>query len=208
MDKAIVFVDGQNLYGAAKDAFAYTYPNYDIKLLSQYVCSSRGWTLIDIHFYTGVPDSQDNPFWHAFWALKLSYMGRSGVKIFNRPLRYHNKSWKCQACSKVYTSLVGHEKGVDVRIALDVIRLAHEQAYDVAVIFSQDQDLTEVVDEVKIISAEQKRPIKVVSAFPLSPTSKNKRGISKVDWIKIDKKAYDSCIDTNDYYPKGISPLP
>ena len=208
MDRAIVFIDGQNLYCAAKDAFAYTYPNYDVKLLSQYVCSLRGWSLSDTHFYTGIPDKEDNAFWHAFWALKLSYMGRSGVKIFNRPLRYHNKSWKCPDCLKVYTFLVGHEKGVDVRIALDVIRLAHEQAYDVAVIFSQDQDLTEVVDEVKRISTEQKRLIKVVSVFPLSPTSKNKRGISKVEWIKIDRKIYDSCIDHNNYYPQGISPLP
>ncbi len=37
---AAIFVDGQNLYRAAKDAFGYHYPNYDIKLLSEWVCSS------------------------------------------------------------------------------------------------------------------------------------------------------------------------
>ena len=55
-----VFVDGQNLYRAAKDAFGYNHPNYDIKLLSECVCSNRGWNLSDIYFYTGVPDPQDD----------------------------------------------------------------------------------------------------------------------------------------------------
>ena len=33
--KSTVFVDGQSLYRAAKDAFGYVYPNYDIKKLSE-----------------------------------------------------------------------------------------------------------------------------------------------------------------------------
>jgi uncharacterized LabA/DUF88 family protein len=40
--------------------------------------------------------------------------------------------------------LTGEEKGIDVRIALDVIAEAHRRAYDVALILSQDQDLSEV----------------------------------------------------------------
>jgi len=30
--KAILFIDGQNLFYAAKEAFGYTYPNYDVRL--------------------------------------------------------------------------------------------------------------------------------------------------------------------------------
>jgi uncharacterized LabA/DUF88 family protein len=196
--KAFVFIDGQNLYCAARDAFGYHYPNYDIQLLSKTVCSTQGWDLKEIHFYTGVPDPQDDGFWHNFWSKKLSFMGRAGIKMFSRPLRYHNKHFKCPVCKKDYTSLVGHEKGIDVRIALDIIRLAHERLYDVAVIFSQDQDLREVAEEVRKISIEQGRWIKIVSAFPVSPTYKY-RGIDKTDWIKIDKNLYDQCIDTRDY---------
>lgn len=199
LKNAIVFVDGQNLYRAAKDAFGYNYPNYDIKLLSEKVCSANGWKLTTVYFYTGVPDLQDNIFWHNFWSKKLSYMGRMGIKLFSRSLRYHNKDFTCPSCNKVYTSLVGHEKGVDVRIALDVIRLGHEKKYDVAVIFSQDQDLSEVADEVRRISIEQSRWIKVASVFLKSPTSKNTKGINNTDWIKIDRQIYDSCIDPNDY---------
>jgi uncharacterized LabA/DUF88 family protein len=64
------------------------------------------------------------------------------------------------------TLLSGEEKGVDVRIALDVIRLAHQREYDVALIFSQDQDLSEVAEEIWVIAREQDRWIKVACAFP------------------------------------------
>ncbi|HSV43755.1 MAG TPA: NYN domain-containing protein [Candidatus Bathyarchaeia archaeon] len=152
----------------------------------------------DIYFYTGVPDDQDDNFWHNFWTKKLSYMGRSKIRIFSRSLRYHNKSFTCPSCNTEYSSLIGHEKGIDVRLALDVIRLANDKVYDVAVILSQDQDLREVAEEVVRISKEQNRWIKVASAFPVSPTYKV-RGIDKTDWIKISKVMYDACVDPRDY---------
>jgi hypothetical protein len=99
-----------------------------------------------------------------------------------------------------HTLLVGEEKGIDVRIALDIISLAHSQAYDVALVFSQDQDLSEVADEVRKISIEQSRWIKMASAFPTSPTSGNRRGINKTDWVPIDRAAYDGHIDRRNYF--------
>ena len=77
--------------------------------------------------------------------------------------------------------------------------LAREQLYDVAVVFSQDQDLSEAADEIKLIAGEQKRWIKIACAYPSSPTSKNTRGINQTDWIKIDRATYDACLDPRDY---------
>jgi hypothetical protein len=96
----------------------------------------------------------------------------------------------------------GHEKGIDIRIALDVVRLALEGAYDVAVIFSQDQDLSEVASEIRQIARREARWIKLASAFPSSPTYKNRRGINGTDWIVIERSLYDGCIDGRDYRPK------
>lgn len=92
---------------------------------------------------------------------------------------------------------VGEEKGIDIRIALDVISLAREGKYDVALIFSQDQDLSEVVDEVLALAKIQGRAITLASAFPAGAA--NRRGINKTDWITIDKATYDACIDPRDY---------
>ena len=87
-------------------------------------------------------------------------------------------------------------------MALDMVRLAHHKAYDIALILSQDQDLTEAVEEVKAVGREQKRWIKVASAFPESLTYSNKRGIDKTDWIQMDRVLYDRCLDPTDYRSK------
>jgi len=196
--RAVVFVDGQSLFYAAKGAFGYTYPNYDIKMLAEKICSKRDWVLSETRFYTGIPDTEDDSFWHNFWVNKLTYMGQIGIVVFSRPLRYNNKRVKLPDGS-IHTFLVGQEKGIDVRIALDIIRLANENVYDVAIVFSQDQDLSEVTEEVRRVAKQQSRWIKIASAFPVSPTYDNARGINKTDWIKIDRQTYDSSIDQRDY---------
>ena len=86
-----------------------------------------------------------------------------------------------------------------MRIAVDVIRMAHRNDFDVALVLSQDQDLSEVAAEIRVIAREQNRWIKIACAFPSSPTSRNRRGIDKTDWIRIDRVTYDACLDRRDY---------
>lgn len=198
LKRTFAFFDGQNLFHAVKEAFGYTYPNYDPILLAQNTCLRQGWQLDKILFYTGVPAEHDNKFWSDFWTKKLAIMGTRGVSVFSRELRYQNKIIKLRDGSQE-SILMGQEKGIDVRIALDVIRFAWDQVFDVALIFSQDQDLSEVADEVRRLAKNQLRWIKIASSFPISPTSINKRGINKTDWISIDKSMYDACIDSKKY---------
>lgn len=202
---AIAFFDGQNLFHSARTAFGYTFPNYDPLALTKAISVARGWHCEAVRFYTGVPDATDKPFWNHFWTAKGAHMGRQGVHVFTRSLRYRNKQVRLPDGS-VHACLDGDEKGIDVRIALDVVRLAHERAYDVAILFSRDQDLSEVAEEIRLISAEQQRWIKIASAYPYSPAVKNTRGIDKTDWIKIDRAMYDACIDRRDYRPKQPRP--
>jgi uncharacterized LabA/DUF88 family protein len=202
--RAVAFIDGQNLFHATKKAFGHQFPNYDPEALAERVTGARGWTLSQILFYTGIPDRTDNAFWNHFWTAKLAVMGTRGVRTFSRPLRYRNQTVPLPGGGST-TILVAEEKGIDVRIALDVVRMARENAYDVALIFSQDQDLSEAADEVKAISVQQGLWIKVACAFPFSPTVENRRGINGTEWIKIDRATYDACLDPNDYRPKKPS---
>ncbi len=201
--RAVVFVDGQNLFHAAREAFGYTYPNYDVLALANELCAAKGWTVAGVRFYTGIPDATDNAFWNHFWTHKLAVMGRQGVVVFSRSLRYRNRTVTLPDGTQ-HTFLTGEEKGIDVRIALDVISLAHSRAYDVALVLSQDQDLSEVAEEIRTITREQHRWIKIASAYPQSPTSPNRRGINKTDWIPIDRAVYDRCLDRRDYRPPPI----
>lgn len=198
--RAIAFFDGQNLFHCAKAAFGHRFPNYDPVLLARAVCASRGWVCQEVRFYTGIPDKADDPFWNHFWVAKGAQMGREGVHVFTRPLRYRNKQVRLPDGS-IHTYLDGDEKGIDVRIALDVIRLAHYDAYDAAILFCRDQDLSEVAEEIRLIAQERRRWIKIASAYPYSPACKF-RGIDKTDWIRLSRDLYDQCLDTRDYRPK------
>jgi uncharacterized LabA/DUF88 family protein len=199
---AVAFVDGQNLFKAAKEAFGYSFPNFDVVKLVQNVCLRQGWQPTQIRFYTGIPDRVDNAFWNHFWSLKLLALSRSGCVTYTRPLRYRTKTVRLPNGSE-FSFLAGEEKGIDVRIALDIVRLAHREAYDVALVFSQDQDLSEVAKEVRDIAKEQSRWLKIASAYPMSAASRNRRGINSTDWLPIDKTTYDACLDCNDYRPKS-----
>lgn len=198
--RTIAFIDGQNLFHTAKQAFGYNYPNFDVQKLAQAVCTQRGWQLDRVQFYTGVPDPTDNAFWHGFWRNKLAMMGRRRVKVYSRTLVYRNKTVSLPDGS-THTFLSGEEKGIDVRLALDVLDLAHRDEYDVALIFSQDQDLSELVDLIRALVGHHSRWIKVASAFPDSPTRTYRRGIDRTDWCQIDRAMYDACIDPRDYRP-------
>ncbi|MBI4665954.1 MAG: NYN domain-containing protein [Nitrospinae bacterium] len=179
--RATCFFDGQNLFHCAKEAFEITWPSFDPIKLSMKICQLNRWELKGVKFYTGIPSLEENKHWHQFWTAKLAHMGRSGIHAFSRPIRN------------------GREKGIDIRIALDMVRLARQGSYDVAVIFSQDQDLTEAVQEIKEQAGVSGRWIKLVSAFPKSSLSKNKRGINKTDWFPFDSMFYDECLDPKDY---------
>ena len=202
--RVIAFFDGQNLFHAALEAFGYRYPNYDPKALATKIAAEHDdWALTDVYFYTGVPDAVKDPFWHHFWTSKLANMGRKGIKRFSRTLRYHTENVTLpDGTTKTITLM--QEKGIDVRIALDIVRLALDNKYDVALIFSQDQDLSEVADEVKTISKTQSRWICTASAFPVGPATTNSRGINGTTWIKVEQFLYDSCIDPADYRPKQL----
>ncbi len=171
--------------------------------LASTLCARHGWLNVGVRFYTGVPDAADNPFWNHFWTAKGAQMGRQGVHVYTRSLRYRNKQVRLLD-GTTHTFLDGDEKGIDVRIALDVIRMAHGRELDVAVLFCRDQDLSELADEIRLIANDQKRWIKIASAYPTSPAVRF-RGISKTDWIGIDRATYDACLDRRDYRPK---PLP
>jgi uncharacterized LabA/DUF88 family protein len=199
--RAICFFDGQNLFHSAKSAFGYTFPNYDVVALAEHVCRVNAWQRTGVRFYTGVPDPADNAFWNHFWTAKCAQLGREGVVVYTRPLVYRNREVKLPDGS-THTFLAGDEKGIDVRLAIDVISCVLNNSCDVAVIFSRDQDLSELADEVRSISIAQKRWIKVASAYPYSPAVKSFRGINRTQWIPIDRATYDACVDKRDYRPK------
>ena len=137
-----------------------------------------------IRFYTGVPSPRQNAFWHGFWTNKLRFLGSRGVYVYRGRV-----------------SPGGQEKGVDVSIAVDLVALTYDRAYEVAVIVSQDWDLGPAVALAKKIARAQGRSLVFESAFPHEGGKGSARGIPDCTWIHIDRGLYDACRDPTDYRP-------
>ncbi len=114
--------------------------------------------LAAVRYYTGIHDPNRRPREHAALAARLERYRRDGAQVFPIPLRYDPDGR-------------GREKGVDVRIALDLTRLAAKGLYDVAIIVSEDSDLDEAARDVYALRDEE-RWIAVENALPWSPRAK------------------------------------
>ena len=195
MRNTIVFFDGQHLYRSAKDAWRplpavghspYSYPSYDVvKLAEALTLKDPQRRLKQIRFYTGVPDSNINEHWHKFWTKKLRYLKSQGVVVY-----------------KGRINMAGQEKGVDVKIAIDLVQLTYNQEYDIAIIVSQDWDFGSAVFLSKEIARNQGRQLVFESHFPVGPGTDCIRGVPGTNWFHIDQTTYDACFDPRDYTEK------
>ena len=138
--------------------------------------------------------------WASYWSNRVLALKRTGVHVTTRPIRYRKEAI-IGADGKEEIITTPQEKGIDVRLALDLVSLARKKQFDVAIIFSQDQDLQEVVQEIAEISKEQARWIIIACAFPTGPNASSSRGIDKTDWFEMDQAFYDQCLDPRDYRP-------
>ncbi len=190
------------------------------------LCAGKNWRCQEVRFYTGVPKLGDNPYWHKFWAAKRRFLSRDKrVYVFTRDTHYRDKRISFAEDSgrlsladgtplDERTQLLlpngraidgelwvrtGEEKGIDVRIALDMVRLTYHNAFDVGIVFSQDQDLSEAVSEVREIARDQKRPVEMFCAFPISGTTTNRNPIRGTTVLEIDRAFYDACLDKSNY---------
>lgn len=173
----------------ARNQWSYKHPNFNpIELSKLIIRQNRDWALTGIRLYTGIHDFSKKPRLNQFWHRKLNAhkINDSRVYVYAAPL--------------LYTASGPREKGIDIRIALDLIRMARLDQYDVAILFSQDSDFREVAMEIRGIAREKQRWIKIASTCLCHKSTDPVRGIDKTDWLKISKDDYDSCIDHANYY--------
>ena len=104
MVRAIAFIDGQNLFGAARDAFGVRAPSFDVVALSHAVVATHGWEVHGVRFYSGVPSANDNARLHRAWSSQLremrarnlsSRMRRSSLAISEQPPLHRVLSRAC-----------------------------------------------------------------------------------------------------------------
>jgi len=198
------YFDSQNLFLSAKKAFGYKKPDFDPIKLSEYVVSQvDNAKLYDVYVYTGIHDPRKCPenlknnaiYWNRYWANKLGILGNKGVKIFTRYLIYQ-KLDKIVRNKRIFKP---NEKGIDVKIALDILQHASYGLYDLAIIFSTDSDLLPAIEEIKKLRDYREVWLDVNCAYIYCPEKGLERGLPNIDWLRITKQIYDNCRDETDY---------
>lgn len=139
-ERVIVFVDYQNVFGTARQCFHHatevgpTSGQIDPVKLGQLIVSKRvrPSVLKQVRVYRGLPDATRQPRAYAANERQTAAWLRSPlVCVLRRPLRYP-RNWPQEKAQ---------EKGVDVALAIDFVRLAAQGAYDVGILVSTDSDL-------------------------------------------------------------------
>lgn len=134
MNRTCIFIDGSNFYHQLKELPA-ELRKIDYHKLSVQLVGSNG-KLIRTYFYICPLNMSKQP-------ENARKQQRFFSNLYNTPfleLRFGRfREFK--------GSFV--EKGVDVQLAIDMVSLAHENAYDTAILVSNDDDLAPAVELVK-----------------------------------------------------------
>lgn len=143
MTKAFVFIDGSNFYFRLRDLSEqvngkYSLLNFNFRGLAEWIVQPD--TLMEAHYYVGaIRRQRNNEKAEKMYANQQKLIAKlQQQKIFitlGQLIQHPDKTF--------------HEKGVDVRLAVEMIRFARENKYDIAYLLSSDTDLVAAVEEVK-----------------------------------------------------------
>jgi uncharacterized LabA/DUF88 family protein len=151
--RAIVFVDGSNWYHklkrllsanrAASEGNVKPPVDFDLRAFVKEMTSPD--ELTDIRYYIGkvqrIRGDEKSELLYANQQRLIAFLQKQQIQLgFGNLISYPDGSY--------------HEKGVDILLAVEMIRLGLENKYDIAYLLSSDTDLVPVVDECRRIGRE------------------------------------------------------
>jgi len=131
-ERVVIFIDGSNLYHCFGEEFGTA--NIDWCEFGNVLCKGR--KLIRIYYYNATVRRED------------------GEKRYRDQQRFFDRLQMIDYLTIRLGRLVkrGHtvtEKGVDVKLAVDMLRLAHNDAYDTAILVSGDGDFADALEAIQ-----------------------------------------------------------
>ena len=204
MKRAILFVDANNWYHNLKKGF--TPSDIDICKVAGLISEKEKVDIFEIRWYSSMPNIKDNPVVYKRQRAFLGSLQKRGVKIIIRKLqRLSNKelkkkrenfvkSWDlCKVCEPIVeksfldiSNSNQKEKGIDVWIAIDMVKEAVNENLDVAILISGDADFVPAFSLIKEIGKE------VLSSFVSRGYSNELR--QKFPYLILDKEMLNKCL--------------
>ena len=202
MKRVVVFIDYQNAYRRARDAFhthlsdPYWMGQFNPVALGELIATRSGdpeRVLQQVRLYRGLQNSNFDPQGYAANFKQVStWRSNPLVSVTTRPLRY----------PRDYPASPPQEKGIDVQLALDFVMMAVRNEYDVGVLMSNDTDLRPALEEVirlgrQTVEVASWSPLEGRTRFWLRLAGRPAGNQPYCHWI--DYASYLSVQDTADY---------
>jgi uncharacterized LabA/DUF88 family protein len=200
MRRVAVFIDWQNCYHCAREAFhaeddPSRYGNVRPKAFSQMLLEkgdSRD-QLVHIGVYRGEPDPRKDKQTHAaHMRQRQAWQDECGdlLRPRTRPLRY--------LPGRPFSD--AEEKGIDVQLAIDAMVMGIRDEYDLAILATADTDLLPVAEGLVVLREKTGKP--EVAVVGWAGTSKHLVS-PNVPVLWIGRRDYETCRNREDF---NISP--
>lgn len=131
-ERVAVFIDGSNLFFALRDEFHNL--NLDFESLVNKLVGDR--KLVRTYYYTALPNQKIHP---DRYVKQQSFLDALREKPYFRVVL-----GRLERRRNTYV-----EKGVDIAMAVDILTLSYNDAYDTAILISGDGDLARPVEIVQ-----------------------------------------------------------
>jgi len=167
--KAIVFIDGNNWYHNSKQVV--DTKKIDFIKLVNFISNHFKFELIQVRYYNSIPDISENALKYHQHMGFLQDLEKQGIKVFTRKLQKTStkeilkekshlieslelcdicKPFVKQNCLDCIGIVSKKEKGIDVKIAVDMIRKCLiENECDICLLISGDADFIPAIQTIK-----------------------------------------------------------
>ncbi|MFA5742833.1 MAG: NYN domain-containing protein [Candidatus Paceibacterota bacterium] len=138
-ERVIIFLDGSNFYHRLKDAELNLKQllGFNYKKFSEWLAHGRN--IVKCVYYVGlVRKEKGNP--------KSEELVKNQQRLF---ASLKNQGWEVKTGFMMVHGRDYKEKGVDVKLAVDILDMAYQDQYDSAIIVSSDTDLIPGIEKAK-----------------------------------------------------------
>ncbi len=170
--KGIIFVDANNWYHNLKYWFK---PSHiDINKVAENISKLRNINIVEIRWYASMPNIRDDPELYRQQRAFLGHLEKKGIKVIVRKLQKLStkeikkkreefiKSWDlCEICKPIveesFLDVSDHhqkEKGIDIWIAIDMVKESIKNNIDCPILISGDSDFTPAFELIKSLGKD------------------------------------------------------
>lgn len=139
--KVAIYIDGSNFYFKLKSSSIniVNIAKFDYRGFANWLARDR--EIISCRYYVGVVKAKEND-------KKAQKLRKNQQKLFSH-LTLPQQNFIIKRGYLMKNDNVYHEKGVDVKIAVDLVVGAYENIYDIAILISSDTDLIPAIKKVR-----------------------------------------------------------